>query len=187
MRCAPSARRCRAGPPRSSRRPRRRSRCRRSTSGQMPWALSVRSTPIWAKPRAAPPPRASPIEGRCSVRGAVDCVVDVAVGLPSPDVQGTNSAARSGSRFLQTRANQPQNQPLIALRDRTATPPRRGHGAFGPQRVPSFMSGGVRLRNLRAAGRTARARAICRGPSVQLPAPPPGGRFMENFVSAITV
>src|SRR5262249_28646296 len=67
-----------------------------------------------------------------------DCVVDVAVGLPSPDVQGTTSAARSGSRICDA-ANQPQNQPLIALRDRTATPPCNRDNALGPQRVPEFM------------------------------------------------
>jgi hypothetical protein len=37
-----------------------------------------------------------------------DCVVDVAVGLPSPDVQGTNSAARSGSRFLRRKRISPR-------------------------------------------------------------------------------
>src|SRR6185295_4300943 len=30
----------------------------------IPWATSVRMMPIWAKPRAAPPPSASPITGR---------------------------------------------------------------------------------------------------------------------------
>src|SRR5437773_2820277 len=30
----------------------------------IPWATSVRTIPIWAKPRAAPPPSASPITGR---------------------------------------------------------------------------------------------------------------------------
>src|ERR1700752_2667672 len=30
----------------------------------MPWAMSVRRIPIWAKPRADPPPSASPITGR---------------------------------------------------------------------------------------------------------------------------
>ncbi len=34
------------------------------TLGTMPWAISVRTMPIWAKPRAAPPPSASPITGR---------------------------------------------------------------------------------------------------------------------------
>ena len=34
------------------------------TSGSMPCASSVRITPIWAKPRAAPPPSASPMVGR---------------------------------------------------------------------------------------------------------------------------
>ena len=34
------------------------------TSGTMPCAASVRITPIWAKPRAAPPPSASPMVGR---------------------------------------------------------------------------------------------------------------------------
>jgi hypothetical protein len=37
------------------------------TSGTMPCADSVRSTPIWAKPRAAPPPSARPMLGRSRV------------------------------------------------------------------------------------------------------------------------
>jgi hypothetical protein len=37
-----------------------------------------------------------------------DCVVDIAVGLPSPDVQGTNSAAGSGSRLLRRKRISPR-------------------------------------------------------------------------------
>jgi hypothetical protein len=46
---------------------------------------------------------------------------------------------RGADHAFATQANQPQNQPLIALRDRTATPPRYGDSALGPQRVPNFM------------------------------------------------
>src|ERR1700730_4325779 len=40
----------------------------------MPWAISVLRMPIWANPRAAPPPSASPITGRLI--------------LPSPTLSG---------------------------------------------------------------------------------------------------
>ncbi len=61
------------------------------TSGTMPCAASVRITPIWAKPRAAPPPSASPMLGR------------VAAGRNGAVVA---SAERSP---LRTRANRPSN------------------------------------------------------------------------------
>ena len=59
------------------------------TSGMMPWAASVRITPIWAKPRAAPPPSASPMVGRIAsgrtpgVASAVESVARPRANNPS--------------------------------------------------------------------------------------------------------
>ena len=66
------------------------------TSGTMPCAASVRITPIWAKPRAAPPPSASPMLGR------------VAAGRNGVVVA---SAERSP---LRTRANKPSNTNIFS-------------------------------------------------------------------------
>ena len=74
------------------------------TSGTMPCAASVRITPIWAKPRAAPPPSASPMVGR------------VAAGCNGVVVA---SAERSP---LRTRANRPSNTKLFSR------PPMFGSG-----------------------------------------------------------
>src|SRR6188474_3728073 len=51
------------------------------TSGSMPFASRVRSTPIWAKPRAPPPPSASPMVGRTDARAGAS---DVASAPRSP-------------------------------------------------------------------------------------------------------
>ena len=66
------------------------------TSGTMPWAASVRMTPIWAKPRAAPPPSASPMVGR------------VASGLTGRiGVGGTVAVARTREKPLKHQTQSP--------------------------------------------------------------------------------
>ena len=91
------------------------------TSGTMPCAASVRITPIWAKPRAAPPPSASPMDGR------------VAAGRNGVVVA---SAERSP---LRTRANNPSNTKIYS-RPRLSIGPATGQ-ADHPDMVKN--AGGV--------------------------------------------